>query len=116
FGTTSKGIEDWKMIISLRRHEMDVLDIAWSPDDSMLASCSADKNIFIWQIENATDPATNSKVYSKLLDLPPIKVLQGQEWIESVSWDPIGMYFASATMNSIKVWKRSDWKEEATIP
>ncbi len=116
FGPISQGIEDWKQVLVLRGHKYDVLDISWSPEDNYLASCGIDNSIYIWQIEPVTDPQTSKKVYSKLMNLPPVKVLQESNgWILSLCWDPIGLYFASATHNSIRVWRRSDWKEDANI-
>lgn len=116
FGPISQGIEDWKQVLVLRGHKYDVLDISWSPEDNYLASCGIDNLIYIWQIEPATDPQTSKKIYSKLMNLPPVKVLQENDgWILSLCWDPVGLYFASATPNSVRVWRRSDWKEDANI-
>ena len=36
------------MVQTLRGHTKDVMDVAWSPDDSMLASASLDNLVLVW--------------------------------------------------------------------
>ena len=49
-------MENWKNCQALRGHVSDVIDIAWAPDDSMLASCSLDNMVIVW------DPPTGARV------------------------------------------------------
>lgn len=47
----SKGkvnVETWRCTSTLRGHNGDVLDVAWSPQDIWLASASVDNTIIIW--------------------------------------------------------------------
>lgn len=44
----SSGPETWRCQVTLRGHDGDVLDLAWSPDDRWLASCSIDNSIIVW--------------------------------------------------------------------
>lgn len=48
FGSNAVNVEQWRCAHILRGHTGDVLDICWSPDDSMLASSSVDNSVYIW--------------------------------------------------------------------
>ncbi|MGH0145761.1 UNVERIFIED_CONTAM: hypothetical protein FKN15_034721 [Acipenser sinensis] len=50
FGSSSKlaNVEQWRCVTILRSHTGDVMDVAWSPHDAWLASCSVDNTIVIW--------------------------------------------------------------------
>ncbi|CAM9809121.1 unnamed protein product, partial [Hapterophycus canaliculatus] len=51
FGSTeTPNAENWSRVCVLRGHVMDVLDCAWSPDDSMLVSCSIDNKVIVWRL------------------------------------------------------------------
>ena len=61
----------------------DVADVAWSPDDRMLAICSIDNTILIWDVG----------VVGGLSDITtqPIQTLTGHNgWVKGVAWDPVG--------------------------
>ncbi|ETO17073.1 hypothetical protein RFI_20259 [Reticulomyxa filosa] len=44
--------ENWTIKWKLEGHVLDVQDITWSPDDSLLASGSMDCKIIIWKLDN----------------------------------------------------------------
>lgn len=46
------NLEVWKTVSILRGHDGDVLDLAWSPKDTYLATCSIDNSIKIWDAQN----------------------------------------------------------------
>lgn len=55
----------------------DVLDLAWSPQDRWLASCSVDNTIIIWDVHAL--PAI-------------ISVLKGHTGlVKGVAWDPVSL-------------------------
>lgn len=87
---------------------IDVEDIAWSPDDRMLATCSIDNKIIIWSIDTRTIP---------LIMNEPFRVLSGHtSWVKGVTWDPVGKYLASAGEDkTVIVWRVDDWKIEKKI-
>ena len=35
-------------MLQLRGHANNVTDVAWSPDDALLATCSLDNYVFVW--------------------------------------------------------------------
>ncbi|KAE8676387.1 Protein HIRA [Hibiscus syriacus] len=100
-GTTEFGsgespdVENWKVAMTLRGHTADVVDLNWSPDDSMLASGSLDNTIHIWNMSNGICTA----------------VLRGHSsLVKGVAWDPIGSFIASQSDDkTVIIWRTSDW-------
>lgn len=63
----------------------DVADVAWSPDDRMLATCSIDNTILIWDV----GAGGLSEVMTQ-----PLQTLTGHNgWVKGVAWDPVGKVF-----------------------
>ncbi|CAM6104964.1 unnamed protein product [Calypogeia fissa] len=100
-GTTEFGsgeapdVENWKNILTLRGHTADVVDLGWSPDDSMIASCSLDNTVRIWSPVNGS----------------LISVLQGhQSLVKGVAWDPVGSFLASQSDDkTVMIWHTGKW-------
>lgn len=100
-GTTEFGsgepadVENWKVIMTLRGHTADVVDLNWSPDDLTLASGSLDNTVHIWSMTNGICTA----------------VLRGHtSLVKGVAWDPIGSFIASQSDDkSVIIWRTSDW-------
>ncbi|CAG5051169.1 unnamed protein product [Parnassius apollo] len=94
--------ETWRCLSTLRGHAGDVLDLAWSPLDKWLASCSVDNTIIIWNAEKFPEM---------------VCVLNGHTGlVKGVAWDPVGKYLASQSDDkSLRVWKTADWAQETVI-
>ncbi|GAB2285544.1 hypothetical protein Dimus_019991 [Dionaea muscipula] len=100
-GTTEFGsgeppdAENWKVVMTLRGHTADVVDLNWSPDDSTLASGSLDNTVHIWNMSNGICTA----------------VLRGHSsLVKGVTWDPIGSFIASQSDDkTVIIWRTSDW-------
>ncbi|KAH9573919.1 hypothetical protein CY35_01G027300 [Sphagnum magellanicum] len=100
-GTTEFGsgeppdVENWKVLLTLRGHTADVVDLGWSPDDSLLASCSLDNTARVWQA------ATGS----------PVAVLTGHHsLVKGLTWDPIGSFLATQSDDkTVIIWRTSNW-------
>ncbi|KAK6936200.1 TUP1-like enhancer of split [Dillenia turbinata] len=100
-GTTEFGsgeppdVENWKVVMTLRGHTADVVDLNWSPDDSILASGSLDNTVHIWNMSNGICTA----------------VLRGHSsLVKGVAWDPIGSFIASQSDDkTVIIWRTSDW-------
>lgn len=104
FGSSSKlaNVEQWRCVTILRNHTGDVMDVAWSPHDVWLASCSVDNTIVIWNARKFPEIVTSLSAHSGL--------------VKGLSWDPVGKYVASqADDRSLKVWRTIDWQLEANI-
>nr|PNR26189.1 hypothetical protein PHYPA_030763 [Physcomitrium patens] len=100
-GTTEFGsgeppdVENWKVLLTLRGHSADVVDLGWSPDDTQLASCSLDNSIRIWQTSTGA----------------LLSVLTGhQSLVKGLTWDPIGSFLATQSDDkSVIIWRTSNW-------
>lgn len=104
FGSSgmAKNVENWRCSSTLRGHSGDVLDLAWSPQDRWLASCSVDNSIIIWDAQAFPTIVATLKGHTGL--------------VKGVSWDPVGKYIASQSDDrSVKIWKTSDWTIQNTI-
>ncbi|XP_010535679.1 PREDICTED: protein HIRA [Tarenaya hassleriana] len=88
-------VENWKVVMTLRGHTADVVDLNWSPDDSMLASGSLDNTVHIWNMSSGIC----------------ITVLRGHSsLVKGVTWDPIGSFVASQSDDkTVIIWRTSDW-------
>ncbi|KAL3690600.1 hypothetical protein R1sor_016909 [Riccia sorocarpa] len=100
-GTTEFGsgeppdAENWKTLLTLRGHSAEVVDLGWSPDDSMIASCSLDNTVRIWS-------ALNGNLVS---------VLHGHtSLVKGVAWDPVGSFLASQSDDkTVIIWHTGNW-------
>ncbi|XP_030245750.1 protein HIRA homolog isoform X2 [Drosophila navojoa] len=104
FGTggMQQNHESWKCIHTLRGHDGDVLDLAWSPNDYFLASCSIDNTIIIWDGQALPNMLQTLKGHTGL--------------VKGVAWDPVGNFLASQSDDrSIKIWRTVDWSCNTTI-
>ncbi|MBN3289253.1 HIRA protein, partial [Polypterus senegalus] len=104
FGSSSKlaNVEQWRCATILRSHTGDVMDVAWSPHDAWLASCSVDNTIVIWNVRKFPEIIATLKGHTGL--------------VKGLTWDPVGKYIASqADDRSLKVWRTVDWQLETSI-
>lgn len=98
----TKNVENWRCSATLRGHAGDVLDLAWSPQDRWLASCSIDNTIIIWDAQSFPTIVSMLKGHTGL--------------VKGVTWDPVGKFLASQSDDrSVKIWKTSDWSIQNTI-
>uniref|UniRef100_A0ACB8FZ02 Uncharacterized protein n=1 Tax=Sphaerodactylus townsendi TaxID=933632 RepID=A0ACB8FZ02_9SAUR len=83
FGSSNKlaNVEQWRCVSILRRHSGDVMDVAWSPHDAWLASCSVDNTVVIWNAVKFPEILATLKGHSGL--------------VKGLTWDPVGKYIAS---------------------
>lgn len=94
--------ERWRCSHTLKKHTGDILQLAWSPADRWLASCSIDNTIVIWNAQKFPEVTAVLKGHTSL--------------VKGVTWDPVGKYLASQSDDkSVKIWKTLDWKLETTI-
>lgn len=105
FGGFAKNHENWRCVHTLRGHEGDVLDLAWSPGDRWLASSSVDNSVFVWEVNGGNSAPT------------VMSILKGHTGlVKGVAWDPVGKFVASQSDDrSVKIWKTADWSCESTI-
>lgn len=109
------------------------MDVAWSPHDVWLASCSVDNTIVIWNARKFPGRGLQNQNLVKI-DLEKEAVSANSHFLSSwgpemvaclrghtglvkgLTWDPVGKYIASqADDHSLKVWRTVDWQMEANI-
>ncbi len=64
----------------LRGHDNNVVDLAWSPDSTQLASASLDNLLIVWALPSGGKVAT-------------VRAHHG--YVRGVAWDPFNVYLAS---------------------
>ncbi|XP_075230856.1 histone cell cycle regulator-like protein [Lycorma delicatula] len=103
FGSKGKvNVETWRCVCTLRGHQGDVLDMAWSPHDAWLASCSVDNTIIVWDANKMPEVVAVLKGHTGL--------------VKGVTWDPVGKYLSSQSDDkSLRIWRTADWQQEAVI-
>ena len=102
FGSTdAPNVENWTIAATYRGHSSDVIDIAWSPDDSMLATCSLDNLVVIWDCRTGNQ----------------ITTLRGHtSFVKGVAWDPIGKFLATQSDDkTCIIWRTDDWTQVAKV-
>ena len=111
--------EHWTRIKLCRGHALDVVGLAWAPDDSHLVSCSLDSNapIIVWKV---TDLASTQRPTHSNVLCNPYKILgKGlhTSTVKGVTFDPAGTYLASSGDDpSVCVWRaHDDWGLEKRI-
>jgi protein HIRA/HIR1 len=116
--------QQWSRIKVCRGHNLDVVDLAWAPDDSHLVSCSLDSTtpIIVWRLIGQiihTDNASASSSSSSMI-LHPYKILGVNvhtSTVKGVAFDPAGTYIASSGDDpAICIWRaHDDWGLEKRI-
>lgn len=89
---------NWRPLRKWHQQKLDVSEVAWGTNaqTSLLASCSFDGSIVIWDVERGE----------------AVKIIKGHEnMIKGLAWDPLGQFLASqADCEGVFVWRTSDWK------
>ena len=100
-GAMQPNSENWRTVARLAGHTADVVDLAWSPCQTMLASCGVDNTVRIWQTDT----------------WKAVQVLTGHTSIvRGVSWDPLSKFVLSqAEDSSAIVWRTEDWQIASRI-
>ncbi|GAA5878315.1 hypothetical protein JCM3774_001984 [Rhodotorula dairenensis] len=101
WGTETTNVENWKATRRLVGHQSDVAGVAWSPDDTLVASVGLDNVVLVWS--------------GHTFEL--VRKLDGHAgFVKGVVFDPVGQYLATqADDNSLKIWRTKDWGLERDI-
>ncbi|KAG0328355.1 HIR complex subunit [Dissophora globulifera] len=80
---------------------IDVTDVAWSPENTYLASAGLDSKIIIW----------DGRTFDRVITLD-----QHQGFVKGLTWDPVGKYMASQSDDkSVRIWRITDWEVEVEV-
>ncbi|PSN56592.1 Protein HIRA [Blattella germanica] len=102
YASVKVNVEQWRCTTTLRGHDGDVLDMAWSPHDAWLATCSVDNTVIVWNAHKMPEMVAVLKGHSGL--------------VKGVAWDPVGKYIASQSDDkSLRIWRTTDWQQDAVI-
>ncbi|KAG0362558.1 HIR complex subunit [Podila minutissima] len=102
FGSSDgPNVENWRGHKRLAGHESDVTDVAWSPDNTYLASAGLDSKIIIW----------DGRTFDRIITLN-----EHQGFVKGLTWDPVGKYLASQSDDkSVRIWRITDWEVEVVV-
>ncbi|KDR70124.1 hypothetical protein GALMADRAFT_254961 [Galerina marginata CBS 339.88] len=106
-GDGGGGTDEWECISTLEGHETECKSVAYSPSGTLLASCSRDKTVWIWEVHPEGDFETISVLMEHTQD------------VKHVSWHPTEEILASASYDdTIKLYiedPSDDWYAFATL-
>lgn len=120
------GPENWSRIKLCRGHGLDVVGLAWAPDDSHLVSCSLDSEtpIIVWKLSDLNGNSTTNCIArgrgQTSMICNPFRVLgKGvhTSTVKGVAFDPAGSYLASSGDDpAVCIWRaHDDWGLEKRV-
>ncbi|AFP65225.1 hira (nucleomorph) [Chroomonas mesostigmatica CCMP1168] len=86
----------WRILEIFKKHNGDIIDLAWCPKGSFIGTVALDNDIFIWCI--------NKKCIF-------VKLSSYLIWVKGICWDISGKFLITQTDNQkIVIWDTAKWK------
>lgn len=82
------NIEPWMQVATLRSHSLDVHGVAWSPCETLLATCGLDTKVMVWAVP--AELGAGRETMHALLHRPQQELARHTSFVKSVAWDPAG--------------------------
>ncbi|EMD34759.1 hypothetical protein CERSUDRAFT_125316 [Gelatoporia subvermispora B] len=104
-----------QLVTQLEGHDDRAWHVAWNPARPILASCSADKTVRLYNYRSTTDPdtATAPLEFSLNTTIPTGHA----KTVRAVAWSPSGKTLATASFDSnIGIWAQDEDDEEGGGP
>lgn len=99
-GGEEEGDDEWRFAVILDGHDSEIKSLAFSPTAPLLATCSRDKSVWVW--EELEDD-----------NFETVAVLQDHEGdVKCVAWHPSEELLASASYDdNVRLWREDvdDW-------
>ncbi|CAG9463036.1 unnamed protein product [Pedinophyceae sp. YPF-701] len=98
------NLDNWVVLHALHGHTGDVMDGAWSPDGALVATCSIDNSIIVYEASTGRQVAI-------------LAGAQGhQGHAKGLAWDPLGRYLVSQGGDGKAiVWDAESWSVDGVV-
>ncbi len=82
---SSQPLREW------RGHQFGATQVAWHPQDPLLASAGQDGSTRLWTIDCESARQT---------------LVCGEEWVDHIAWSPSGRFLATAAGRKLRLWNK----------